>query len=97
MGFLESINRAFFNLTYNEKASQAYDEQSEKAAGAVEDVKKQIQGYRNQREKLVAADKATEYYATNSLARITEWENWLEKNGGLASGDYTQKSTEMKT
>jgi hypothetical protein len=97
MGFLESINRAFFNLTYNEKASQAYDEQNEKAAGAVEDIKKQIQGYRNERDKLVAADKATEYYATNSLARLTEWENWLEKNGGLAAGDYTQKSTEMKT
>jgi hypothetical protein len=97
MGFIESINRAFFNLTYNEKASAAYDEQNEKAAGAVEDIKKQIQGYRNQRDKLVSADKASEYFATNSLARITEWENWLEKNGGLASGDYTQKSTEMKT
>lgn len=97
MGFLESINRAFFNLTYNEKASQAYDEQNQKAAGAVEDIKKQIQGYRDARDKLIAADKATDYYSTNSLARITEWENWLGKNGGLAAGDYTQKSTEMKT
>ena len=97
MGFIESINRAFFNLTYNEKASQAYDEQNQKAAGAVEDIKKQIEGYRNARDKLLAANQATDYYASNSLARITEWENWLGKNGGLASGDYTQKSTEMKT
>lgn len=96
MGFFESINRAFFNLTYNEKASQAYDEQNEKAAGAVEDIKKQIQRYRDARDKLVAANEATDYYATNSLARITEWENWIGKNGGLAAGDYTQKSTEMK-
>ena len=97
MGFLESINRAFFNLTYNEKASQAYDEQNEKAVGAVDDIKKQIQGYRNARDKLLAANQASDYYTTNSLARITEWENWVGKNGGLAAGDYTQKSTEMKT
>lgn len=97
MGVFESINRAFFNLTYNEKASQAYDEQNQKAAGAVDEIKKQIERYRDARDKLVAADQATEYYATNSLARITEWENWLGKNGGLAAGDYTQKSTEMKT
>lgn len=97
MGFFESINRAFFNLTYNEKASAAYDEQNEKAAGAVDDIKKQIDGYRKARDRLLAANKATDYYASNSLARITEWENWIGKNGGLAAGDYTQKSTEMKT
>jgi hypothetical protein len=96
MGFFESINRAFFNLTYNEKASQAYDEQNEKAVGAVEDIKKQIQRYRDARDRLVGSNQATDYYATNSLARITEWENWIGKNGGLAAGDYTQKSTEMK-
>lgn len=97
MGFFESINRAFFNLTYNEQASQAYDEQNTKAATAVEDIKKQIQGYRDARDKLIQSNKASDYFASNSLARITEWENWLEKNGGLAAGDYTSKSTEMKT
>jgi hypothetical protein len=97
MGFVESINRAFFNMTYNEKASQAYDEQNQKAATAVDDIKKQIQGYRDARDRLLASNKATGYFSTNSLARITEWENWLGKNGGLAAGDYTAKSTEMKT
>jgi len=97
MGFFDAINRAFFNLTYNEKASQAYDEQNEKAAGAVEDIKKQIQKYREARDALLASNKASDYFSSNSLARITEWENWLETNGGLASGDYTAKSTEMKT
>ncbi|NBO60975.1 MAG: hypothetical protein EBU82_08400 [Flavobacteriia bacterium] len=97
MGFMESVNRAIFNLTYNEKASQAYDEQNEKAAGAVEDIKKQIDGYRSTREKIIGAGESTDYFSSNSIARITEWENWLEKNGGLAAGDYTKKSTEMKT
>jgi len=97
MGFVESINRAFFNMTYNESASKAYDEQNAKAATAVDDIKKQIQGYRDARDRLVAANEATNYFSTNSLARITEWENWLEKNGGLAAGDYSKKSTEMKT
>jgi hypothetical protein len=97
MGFFESINRAFFNLTYNEQASKAYDEQNTKAATAVDDIKKQIQGYRDARDRLLAANEATSYFSTNSLASITEWENWLQKNGGLAAGDYTKKSTEMKT
>jgi hypothetical protein len=96
MGFFDAINRAFFNLTYNPEASKAYDEQSEKAAGAVEDIKKQIKSYRDARDSLLSSNKASDYFATNSLARITEWENWLEKNGSLASGDYTAKSTEMK-
>ncbi len=97
MGFFESINRAFFNLTYNEQASKAYDEQNEKAAGAVEDIKKQIQGYRDTREKIIGANEASDYFSKNSLSRITEWENWVEKNSGLAAGDYSKKSTEMKT
>lgn len=97
MGFFESINRAFFNLTYNEKASQAYDEQNEKAVSAVEGIKEQIDGYRSTREKIIGAGESTDYFSTNSIARITEWENWLSKNGGLAAGDYTKKSTEMKT
>ncbi len=97
MGFFESINRAFFNLTYNQEASQAYDEQNQKAATAVDDIKKQIQGYRDARDRLVTANEATSYFSTNSLSRITEWENWLQSNGGLAAGDYTKKSTEMKT
>lgn len=93
---MENLNRAFFNLTYNEQASQAYDEQNEKAAGAVEELKKQIDGYRSTREKIIGAGESTDYFSTNSIARITEWDNWLEKNGGLSSGDYTKKSTEMK-
>lgn len=97
MGFFESINRAFFNLTYNEKASQAYDEQNEKAVSAVEGIKNQIDGYRSTREKIIGAGESTDYFSTNSINRITEWENWLSKNGGLAAGDYTKKSTEMKT
>jgi hypothetical protein len=97
MGIGETINRALFNLTYDEKASQAYDEQSTKAAGAVEELKKQIQGYRTTREKIIGAGESTDYFSTNSIARITEWENWLEKNSGAAEGDYTKKSTEMKT
>lgn len=94
---MDSVNRAMFNLTYNEQASKAYDEQNEKAAGAVEDLKKQIQGYRSTRDKIVGAGAASDYFAKNSLSRITEWENWLEKNGGLAAGDYSKKETEMKT
>ncbi len=97
MGFFESISRAFFNLTYNEQASKAYDEQNEKAAGAVEDIKKQIQGYRETREKIIGAGESSDYFSTNSLSRITEWEKWLEGNSGLAAGDYSKKSTEMKT
>ena len=97
MGLLESVNRAIFNLTYNENASKAYDEQNAKAAGAVEDIKKQIQGYRSTREKIIGAGESTDYFSSNSISRITEWENWLEKNGGLAPGDYSKKSTEMKT
>jgi hypothetical protein len=97
MGLGETLNRALFNLTYNEKASQAYDEQNQKAAGAVEDIKKQIDGYRSTREKIIGAGESTDYFSSNSISRITEWENWLEKNGGLAAGDYSKKSTEMKT
>jgi hypothetical protein len=97
MGFMESVNRAVFNLTYNEQASKAYDEQNEKAAGAVEDIKKQVDGYRSTREKIIGAGESTDYFASNSIARITEWENWLGTNGGLAAGDYSKKSTEMKT
>lgn len=96
MGLSETLNRAIFNLTYNEKASQAYDEQNEKAVGAVEDIKKQIDGYRSTREKIIGAGEATDYFSTNAMNRITEWENWINNNAGLASGDYTKKSTEMK-
>jgi hypothetical protein len=94
---METVNRAMFNLTYNENASKAYDEQNEKAAGAVEDLKKKVEGYRATREKIVASGDASDYFAKNSLSRITEWENWLEKNAGLAAGDYAKKDTEMKT
>ena len=66
MGIGETINRALFNLTYDEKASQAYDEQSTKAAGAVEELKKQIQGYRTTREKIIGAGESTDYFSTNS-------------------------------
>jgi len=97
MGIADTLNRAVFNLTYNEQASQAYDEQNAKAAGAVEDLKKQIQGYRTTREKIIGAGESTDYFSSNSIERITEWENWLEKNSGAAGGDYTKKSTEMKT
>ncbi len=97
MGIFDGINRALFNLTYNEQASKAYDEQNEKAATAVEDLKKQIDGYRQRREKIIGAGESTDYFSSNSIARITEWENWLQKNGGLAEGDYTKKSTDMKT
>ncbi len=96
MGLTDTLNRAIFNLTYNEQASKAYDDQNAKAAGAVEDLKKIIEGYRQTREKVIGAGEASDYFSTNSLARITEWENWLEKNGGLAAGDYTKKETEMK-
>ena len=96
MGLVETVNRAVFNLTYNEKASQAYDDQNKKAAGAVEDLKKLVQSYRDQREKIIAAKEDAPYFTTNSLARITEWDNWIEKNGGLAAGDYSKKETEMK-
>ena len=94
---MDGVNRAIFNLTYNEQASKAYDEQNEKAAGAVEDIKKQIDGYRTIREKIIGAGESTDYFSSNSIARITEWENWLGTNGGLAAGDYSKKSTEMKT
>lgn len=94
---MDSVNRAVFSLTYNESASKAYDEQNEKAAGAVEDLKKKIADYRKKRESLVANGEASEYFSKNSLSRITEWENWLEKNAGLAAGDYSKKETEMKT
>lgn len=97
MGFMDGVNRAIFNLTYNEGASKAYDEQNQKAAGAVEDIKKQIDGYRSIREKIIGAGESTDYFSSNSIARITEWDNWLGKNGGLAAGDYSKKSTEMKT
>jgi len=97
MGIFDGINRALFNLTYNEQASKAYDEQNEKAATAVEDLKKQIDGYRQRREKIIGANESTDYFSSNSIAKITEWENWLQKNGGLAEGDYTKKSTDMKT
>lgn len=96
MGLVDTVNRAVFNLTYNEKASQAYDEQNKKAAGAVEDLKKLLQSYRDRREKIIAAKEDSQYFTTNSLARITEWDNWVEKNGGLAAGDYSKKETEMK-
>lgn len=96
MGFLESINRAFFTLTYNQQANQAYDEQNAKAAGAVEDLRRIIQGYRATREKIIGAGESTEYFTSNSLLRITEWEKWLEANAGLAAGDYSKKETEMK-
>lgn len=97
MGLLDSVNRAIFTLTYNEQASKAYDDQNAKAAGAVEDLKKVIERYRSIREKIIGAGEATDYFASNSIARITEWENWLEKNAGLAAGDYSKKETEMKT
>lgn len=97
MGFLDAINRAFFNLTYNEKASQAYDDQSKKAAGAVEDIKKEIQWYRKTRDDIIASNKASDYFASNSMAMITEYEKWVSNNGGLAEGDYAAKSTEVKT
>lgn len=97
MGFFESINRAFFNLTYNEKAEKAYEEQTEKAVTAVSGIKEQIDKYRETRSKIIADGESTDYFSTNSINRITEWENWLEKNGGLPAGDYTTKSTEMKT
>jgi hypothetical protein len=97
MGLTETLNRAVFNLTYNEQASQAYDEQNAQAAGAVEDLKKQINGYRTTREKIIGAGDSTDYFSSNSMSRITEWENWLEKNAGAAAGDYSKKSTEMKT
>ena len=97
MGFLDAINRAFFNLTYNEKASQAYDDQNKKAAGAVEDIKKEIQWYRETRDKIIASNKASDYFSSNSLLMITEYEKWVSNNGGLAEGDYTAKSTQIKT
>jgi hypothetical protein len=97
MGVFESINRAVFNLTYNEQASKAYDEQNEKAVSAVEGIQKQIEGYRQRREKIIGAGESTDYFSSNSIAKITEWDNWIQKNGGLPAGDYTQKSTEMKT
>lgn len=97
MGITDTLNRALYNLTYNEQASQAYDEQNAKAAGAVEDLKKQINGYRSTREKIIGAGESTDYFSTNSMERITDWENWLEKNAGAAAGDYSKKSTEMKT
>lgn len=97
MGLVETVNRAVFNLTYNEKASQAYDDQNKKAAGAVEDLKKLLQSYRDRREKIIAMKEDAPYFTSNSLARITEWDNWVEKNGGLAAGDYSKKETEMKT
>ncbi len=94
---MDTINRAVFNLTYNEQASQAYDEQNAKAAEAVDDLKKQVNDYRNTREKIIGAGESTDYFSTNSIERITEWENWIEKNSGAAAGDYTKKSTEMRT
>lgn len=97
MGFLDNLNRAFFSLTYNPEASKAYDEQNQKAAGAVDELKDQVKGYRKTREKIIGEGKASDYFKTNSIARITEWENWIEKNAGLAAGDYSRKSTEMKT
>ena len=97
MSLTDTLNRAIFSLTYNEQASQAYDEQSAQAAGAVEDIKKQIDGYRKTREQIIGAGESTEYFSTNSMARITDWENWLEKNSAASAGDYTKKSTEMKT
>lgn len=97
MGIFDGINRALFNLTYNENASKAYDEQNEKAAGAIEDLKKQNDGYRKQRDKIISAGESTDYFSSNTISKITEWDNWLQKNGGLAAGDYSQKSTEMKT
>lgn len=97
MGIFEGINRALFNLTYNEQASKAYDEQNEKAVSAVEGIKKQIEGYRQRREKIIGAGESTDYFSSNAIAKITEWDNWIQKNGGLPAGDYTQKSTEMKT
>ncbi len=97
MGFFESMNRAFFNLTYNEKAEKAYEEQTEKAVTAVSGIKEQIDGYRATRDKIISEGQSTDYFSTNGIKRITEWENWLSKNGGLAAGDYTTKSTEMKT
>jgi hypothetical protein len=97
MGLTDTVNRVLFNLTYNEQASKAYDEQNEKAAGAVEELKKVIEGYRKQRDKILADGLGSEYFTQNSLSRITEWENWLEKNSGLSAGDYSKKETEMKT
>lgn len=97
MGLTDTVNRVLFNLTYNEQASKAYDEQNEKAAGAVEELKKVIEGYRKQRDKILADGLASDYFTQNSLSRLTEWENWLEKNGGLSAGDYSKKETEMKT
>lgn len=96
MGLTDTLNRAIFNLTYNEQASQAYDEQNAKAAGAVEDIKKILDNYRQTREKVIGAGESSDYFASYSLARLTEWNKWLEKNGGLAPGDYTKKETEMK-
>ena len=96
MGFFDAINRAFFNLTYNEKASQAYDEQNKKAAGAAEEAKKEIQWYRKTRDDLIASRKASDYFAKNSMLIITEYEKWLSQNSGLAEGDYTAKSTQIK-
>lgn len=94
---MDTLNRAVFNLTYNQQASQAYDEQNAKAAGAVEDLKKQVNAYRSTREKIIGAGESTDYFSANSIERITEWENWIEKNAGAAAGDYSKKSTEMKT
>jgi hypothetical protein len=96
MGIAETVNRAVFNLTYNEKASQAYDEQNKKAASAVEDLKSLLDSYRETRDKVIAAKEDSDYFTSNSLARITEWNNWIDKNGGLSEGDYSKKETEMK-
>lgn len=95
--FFSAIDRTVFNLTYNEQANQAYNEQAEQAAQAVEDVKRQVNGYRTKRDQMIAAKEASDYFSQNTITRLNEWDTWVQNNGSLPAADYTAKSTEIKS
>jgi hypothetical protein len=95
--FFSAIDRTVFNLTYNEQANQAYNQQAEQAAQAVEDVKRQVNGYRTKRDQMIAAKEASDYFSQNTITRLSEWDTWVQNNGSLPAADYTAKSTEIKS
>jgi hypothetical protein len=97
MGIGETFNRLLFNLTYNEKAEKAYDEQRKTSETAIQQLQGMVTNYRKQRSILITEGKASDYYSFQTAKFCTEWENWLQKNANLPEGDYASKKTEITT
>lgn len=97
MGILDTLNRIFFNLTYNEKAEKAYSEQRKESETAIQNLQATINDYRKQRDTLITQGKLSDYVATFAGKLITMWEEWIQKNANLPEGDYVAKKTEVKT